>query len=209
MITLNLSDTGTIEYQLMFKGDTTQTLTDSSNATIIQQALNALSTISALGNVEVEMEKAEAEYILITVYFVSVMEFAEDINVTIVNGSNSYESINIQEYQSNLNTVFSVSVGLRATGPVDATTTAATLQNKLNDLLVSKCSLPTNVAKIFRGKFEGWSPLLTAGAIDRFNPPYCGRHSIRNPRYIYRPIHGYSTYTVNSFANRYVSNVMY
>lgn len=207
-ITLNLTDDGTIQFTLSFRGVSTTTLTQTSWGSIVENALDALSTIAAIGSVEVEREKYNT-YIQLTVTFVSNEATLEDI---MVSTDTSHSSTIIQEPMSHATTEFTISLGSRTTESVNGTTSADDVENELYKLITTECSVSNEGNILIHDDYENSSPVRWGGSFDNFNEPYCGRFSIRNPRFIYRPVNGFSRYTVNSLQNRYVSsytNVIY
>ena len=195
LITLELEEDGGIQYRLSYDDTTTEMLTEMSNGTVVEEALNNLATIIEIGRVMIKMAR-DPEYIELTITFVSSQP---NLNNIVVSDFDNYTSEHIQDYQFYPANGFSISYDSRTTASFNSTSTAEYVESQLYELFTTKCTV-TNVGDVhFYDDYEPETPSSSYGT------PYCGRYSIRNPIAIYQNTNGFSEFTVTSFINRYVS----
>ena len=203
---MELEEDGGIQYRLSYGDATTEILTEMSNGTVVEEALNNLATVIEIGRVMIKMAR-DPEYIELTITFVSSQP---NLNNIVVSDFDNYTSEHIQDYQFYPANGFSISYDSRTTASFNTSSTAKDVESQLYELFTTKCTV-TNVGDVhFYDDYEPGTPSSSLyGTDDSFERPYCGRYSLRNPRAIYRNTNGFSDFTVTSFINRYVSKFQF
>ena len=167
-----------VTFQLSVNSDSTEGLSTMSSASEIEDALNRLPGIMAVGRVDVFLQM-QAERWCFSVIFLSQSEVLPAVSIVT---DAEYESSVIEK---NFLRDFQLGFESRNTEPLSPGIEPSDLRSNITELFATECTRTITERVFFSDTYEYDVRRFNSPLVDNSVEALCGRYSVRNPRHVY------------------------